>query len=188
MLARIRQRSSRLPGRARRDSLERSDPLIAARGGAGGRVVLALVHVVILASAMAAPPQAAPHADGDSKGSNSSQADKKAEEKGKTEEKPTEKAKRTREPAKNTAETKKPATSAKAVKPRGTAGPRVMTRSEMQKRSPFLEPPGMEGAVVDRYGPGAPDWSEIPPWRQTSFFGIRAPAGSSFMLSTAPRA
>ena len=50
-----------------------------------------------------------------------------------------------------------------------------MTRSEMQKRSPFLEPPGVEGAVVDRYGPGAPDWSQIPPWRQTSFFGIRAP-------------
>ncbi len=25
----------------------------------------------------------------------------------------------------------------------------------------------------DRYGAG-PDWSEIPPWRQTSFFGIRA--------------
>ncbi len=45
----------------------------------------------------------------------------------------------------------------------------------MQKsRSAFLEPPGSEGVVADRYGRGTPDWSEIPPWRQTSFFGIRA--------------
>ena len=32
-----------------------------------------------------------------------------------------------------------------------------------------------KGRPADRYGPGHPDWSEIPPWRQTSFFGIRAP-------------
>ncbi len=55
------------------------------------------------------------------------------------------------------------------------AGPRVLTRSEMQEsRSPFLMPPGSEGIVQDRYSPGTPDWREIPPWRQASFFGIRA--------------
>jgi hypothetical protein len=54
-------------------------------------------------------------------------------------------------------------------------GPRVLTRSEMQKPgSPFLEPPGSEGVAADRYGPGTPDWREVPPWRQASFFGVRA--------------
>ena len=65
---------------------------------------------------------------------------------------------------------------AKAVsKPKGGAGPRVLTQSEMQKpSSPFLMPPGSEGEVADRYSPGTPDWRTIPPWRQASFFGIRA--------------
>ena len=63
---------------------------------------------------------------------------------------------------------------AKAV-PKTGPGPRVLTQSEMQKsRSPFLMPPGSEGAEPDRYSPGTPDWREIPPWRQASFFGIRA--------------
>jgi hypothetical protein len=54
-------------------------------------------------------------------------------------------------------------------------GPRVLTQSEMQRpRSPFLSPPSYDGESADRYNPGGPDWSEIPPWRQTSFFGIRA--------------
>lgn len=63
-----------------------------------------------------------------------------------------------------------------------TPGPRVLTRSEMQKpKSPFLAPPGSEGDVPDRYGNGGtPDWNEIPPWRQTTFFGIRA-AGQFFV-------
>jgi von Willebrand factor type A domain len=40
-------------------------------------------------------------------------------------------------------------------------------------KSQFLMSPG--GSPTDRYGiDGAVDWSEIPPWRQTSFFGIRA--------------
>jgi len=33
----------------------------------------------------------------------------------------------------------------------------------------LVRPPGSS-----RYEPNAPDWREIPPWRQTSFFGIRA--------------
>jgi hypothetical protein len=42
-------------------------------------------------------------------------------------------------------------------------------------KSPFLTPPSLGGREEDRYSSGAPDWTEIPPWRQTSFFGIRAP-------------
>ena len=51
---------------------------------------------------------------------------------------------------------------------------RVRTKVEMEKlKSPFLLAPG--GSPEDRYGPdGAVDWSDLPPWRQTSFFGIRA--------------
>lgn len=35
--------------------------------------------------------------------------------------------------------------------------------------SEFLQKPGS-----DRYDPNANDWRDIPPWKQTSFFGIRA--------------
>ena len=56
-----------------------------------------------------------------------------------------------------------------------SSGPDVLTQAEMRKpRSPFLMPPGSEGEAPDRYSPGTPDWREIPPWRQASFFGIRA--------------
>ena len=54
-------------------------------------------------------------------------------------------------------------------------------------KSQFLLSPG--GSPEDRYGiDGAVDWSEIPPWRQTSFFGIRAGASFSSTSSTAPEA
>jgi Mg-chelatase subunit ChlD len=60
--------------------------------------------------------------------------------------------------------------------PKIDTGPRIRTQAEMEKpRSPFLVHPSFSGAAADRYNPGGPDWSEIPPWRQTSFFGIRAP-------------
>jgi len=51
---------------------------------------------------------------------------------------------------------------------------RVRTKAEMEKaKSQFLSAPG--GSPADRYGPdGAIDWTEIPAWRQTSFFGVRA--------------
>jgi hypothetical protein len=51
---------------------------------------------------------------------------------------------------------------------------RVRSQAEMrQPKSPFLRSPG--GSQEDRYGPDANiDWTEIPPWRQTSFFGVRA--------------
>jgi hypothetical protein len=57
---------------------------------------------------------------------------------------------------------------------RGSQGPRIMSRAEADRRKPrsaFLRPPGASPA--DRYGPEEPDWPDIPPWRQTSFFGIR---------------
>jgi von Willebrand factor type A domain len=51
---------------------------------------------------------------------------------------------------------------------------RVRTKAEMDKtKSPFLVSP--DSSPADRYGPDGPvDWSDIPPWRQSSFFGIRA--------------
>jgi Mg-chelatase subunit ChlD len=51
---------------------------------------------------------------------------------------------------------------------------RVRSQAEMRKpKSPFLLAPG--GSPQDRYGPDADtDWTEVPPWRQTSFFGVRA--------------
>src|SRR4051812_41265906 len=42
-------------------------------------------------------------------------------------------------------------------------------RASAKSVSEFLLPPG-----TDRYAPGAIDWRDVPPWRQTSFFGIRA--------------
>jgi von Willebrand factor type A domain len=50
---------------------------------------------------------------------------------------------------------------AKAVE----VGPRVTSKAAAD----FLRPPGSS-----RYDPNAIDWREVPPWRQTSFFGIRA--------------
>jgi hypothetical protein len=50
---------------------------------------------------------------------------------------------------------------------------RVLTAAEMRKRrSPFLLPPA--ASPDDRYGGEEIDWALLPPWRQTSFFGIRA--------------
>jgi Mg-chelatase subunit ChlD len=58
---------------------------------------------------------------------------------------------------------------------KASVGPRILTRGEMQKaRSPFLDMPGGSGAPADRYNPDAADWRDVPPWRQTSFFGLRA--------------
>ena len=68
--------------------------------------------------------------------------------------------------------------SSTANAPLGGAGPdidvRVRTKAEMrQPKSPFLLSP--DSSPDDRYGPDGPvDWNDIPPWRQTSFFGLRA--------------
>lgn len=74
-------------------------------------------------------------------------------------------------PAGKTASSSKPASKPKTR----TTSPvevRVLTKAEMdRRRSSFLLPPG--GQATDRYGETL-DWSEIPPWRQTSFFGLRA--------------
>ena len=56
--------------------------------------------------------------------------------------------------------------------------PQVMSKvaaDAKRQRSPFLMPPaGSSGAGDDRYNLEGTDWSEIPTWRQTSFFGLRA--------------
>ncbi|MHB1558053.1 MAG: vWA domain-containing protein [Isosphaeraceae bacterium] len=71
--------------------------------------------------------------------------------------------------------TSKPAKAAKPAARKLGGGPQVLSRSEMQKaRSPFLEMPGASPAPVDRYSPETTDWRDVPPWRQTSFFGLRA--------------
>jgi hypothetical protein len=58
----------------------------------------------------------------------------------------------------------------KAKAPARDDAPRVISRAEEKERSsPFLRPPG-----ADRYDPNAEDWRDVPPWRQASFFGIRA--------------
>jgi Mg-chelatase subunit ChlD len=121
---------------------------------------LAWVHVLVLATSLAgqAPSQAGPPAP--EKKSAAAQTDKKP-----------------------TAADKKPAAAAEKDKEKSarspttaaTSGPHVRTPAEMQKpRSEFLVPPSFRGGPTDRYSPDIPDWNEIPPWRQTAFFGIRA--------------
>jgi hypothetical protein len=143
---------------------------------------VAWLHVLILASALAG--QTAPSSSDDDRGKKSdpaptSAADQKATEKARTDDNAEkgakDESKKTEEQGKDAKASNKPSTPSKSGAPKAPPGPRVMTRSEMQKpRSPFLEPPGSEGVAADRYGPGTPDWNEVPPWRQTSFFGIRA--------------
>jgi hypothetical protein len=61
--------------------------------------------------------------------------------------------------------------------PGSSVPPKVMSKAAALARRPrslFLTPPGSSASQEDRYNPEATDWSEIPPWRQTSFFGIRA--------------
>lgn len=51
-------------------------------------------------------------------------------------------------------------------------GPRVVSKEkdkDKARASSFLRAPG-----GDRYDPGGDDWRDVPPWRQASFFGIRA--------------
>jgi hypothetical protein len=56
----------------------------------------------------------------------------------------------------------------------GVAGPGLAqtVRSKSPGRSEFLRMPGA-GADSDPYGT-ATDWENLPAWRQTSFFGVRA--------------
>lgn len=69
----------------------------------------------------------------------------------------------------------KPGPAAKPAARKLGPGPHVLSRSEMQKaRSPFLEVPGASQGPVDRYSPETTDWRDVPPWRQTTFFGLRA--------------
>jgi hypothetical protein len=45
----------------------------------------------------------------------------------------------------------------------------VRSRAAPAPSSEFLRPPGS-----GRYDTNPPDWRDVPPWRQTSFFGLRA--------------
>jgi hypothetical protein len=66
---------------------------------------------------------------------------------------------------------KKATTPAKRV-PSRDPGPRVVSKAreaETLRGSEFLRPPGS-----DRYEPEAEDWRDVPPWRQATFFGVRA--------------
>jgi von Willebrand factor type A domain len=69
---------------------------------------------------------------------------------------------------------KSSATNSRSNRPGSEVDVRVRTKAEMDKtKSPFLVSP--DSSLADRYGPdGAVYWNDIPPWRQTSFFGIRA--------------
>ncbi len=101
------------------------------------------------------------------------------------------------------AKSKTPAPTAKGQKPASSASRaadtaaatraapadvRVRTLADMRKpRSEFLGTPG--SSPDDRYNPdSAIDWSELPAWRQTSFFGLRGAANSLFTSLTAPAA
>lgn len=58
--------------------------------------------------------------------------------------------------------------------PRPDDGPRVVSSAKAEeqgktKSSRFLVPPGS-----DRYDSSDVDWRDVPPWRQTTFFGVRA--------------
>lgn len=138
---------------------------------------MAWLHVLILASALAGQSPAPPSDDGRTGASSATSSTKSGEQVGAKEKSEKEKD---RAPTKDKEKGQQPAakgsTPKKAAAPRSSPGPRVMTRSEMKKpRSPFLQPPGTEGAADDRYGDGdSTDWSEVPAWRQTSFFGLRA--------------
>ncbi len=139
---------------------------------------MAGLHVLILVSAMAgqsaASSERAKPSPPSSPGPESNSAEKAGGDAGT--EKGTKPESKAADGQKADATSSKAATTpGKAPARKATLGPRVLTRSEMQKpRSPFLEPPGSEGVVADKYAADPTDWSEVPPWRQTSFFGIRA--------------
>jgi hypothetical protein len=61
---------------------------------------------------------------------------------------------------------KKAEEKAKAVPKAKSDEPKIVSGS--RKMSEFLRKPG------DRYDPNGIDWRDVPPWRQTSFFGIRS--------------
>jgi hypothetical protein len=133
---------------------------------------LACWHLLILSTVLAWQTPASSTADGDSKTSPAPSTTTAA----KSATAPEPDSKKAKRDAAESPAAKKGEAPPKPAARKATTGPRVLTRAEMQKaRSEFLEPPGTEGAAPDRYGPGTPDWREIPPWRQTSFFGIRAP-------------
>jgi von Willebrand factor type A domain len=153
---------------------------------ASGGVTLSWLHVLILASALTGQALSSASGGGEAKASPSASIgdDKKSDGKDKetadAAANPSKQESKKDQP-KDPSAAKKGQTPVKPAARKAAPGPRVMTRSEMQKpKSPFLQPPGSEGDGNDRYGNGTPDWNEIPPWRQTSFFGIRA-AGRFFV-------
>jgi hypothetical protein len=147
---------------------------------------LGWLHALLVASALVGQAPSSTPASGEAKASTSPSAsdDKKSGAKSKetADDAPDSSKKESKkDQAKDPEAAKKSQAPSKLGTRKAISGPRVLSRSEMQKpRSPFLGPPGSEGEEPDRYGNGTPDWNEIPPWRQTTFFGIRA-AGKFFV-------
>jgi hypothetical protein len=70
------------------------------------------------------------------------------------------------------AQKKGTASAGKAAKSNRDAEVRVLTQEETKKpKSAFLQPPG--SSPDDRYDEDS-DWYELPAWRKTTFFGLRA--------------
>src|SRR5262249_52423412 len=89
--------------------------------------------------------------------------------------KPPEKKQGGPSPKSPTARTKKPNTAqTQSITSDTQDEVRVRTQAEMrQPKSPFILSPG--SSPQDRYGPDTDiDWADVPPWRQTTFFGVRA--------------
>ncbi len=134
---------------------------------------MALVQLLILASTLAGQAAAPSSRDGEKSDKASATADRKDEAAQKVDSRDSAASKKAGDAKKDARAARPgPAVPKKAAK---SAGPQVLTRSEMQKRrSPFLLPPALQGSAEDKYGDGSVDWSEIPAWRQASFFGVRA--------------
>src|SRR4051812_14469420 len=68
---------------------------------------------------------------------------------------------------------------AQSTRAKGAPAPTVRARDAepkvtSQAAADLLRPPTVGAGSGDRYGQGSVDWRDVPPWRQTSFFGIRA--------------
>src|SRR5258707_1144526 len=78
----------------------------------------------------------------------------------------------TRHASAQTAAPPRPPPAAAPTQPDPKAKPREVELRVTSKAAADLLRPPASGA--GRYDPGAIDWRGVPPWRQASFFGIRA--------------
>jgi hypothetical protein len=137
---------------------------------------VAWLNLLILMTAIAMPaadePQAGAAARAQEKTGEQESSSAKSTEPAKPANSATDK--KTEAPAGKSAKAKKKAAAAaaKAAKSNRESEVRVLTQDEMKKRrSDFLRPPG--SSPDDRYGEDD-DWYELPEWKKTTFFGLRA--------------